>query len=176
MDNSYIETLRARQQEATRKLVLAQQNLQHAQNAFNIASQQATSWNVVLSAEMQRLQQEAALEAAVEAVSKSQVAPSPEPSQPITASVSESGTPGAPEISKTELVRGVLRQHPNGITPNEITMELKNQVSNAYVHSVLHRLKDREVTKRRGKYFLKQNPQPQSEDVAVHNGVVQQQH
>ncbi len=53
------------------------------------------------------------------------------------------------------MIRSVLRQHPNGITPAEIWREVKDNVGRAYVYSVLKRLKDRkQVTERRGKYFL----------------------
>jgi hypothetical protein len=162
MENTFIEMLRQRHQEAAKRLQLAQAKLQAAQADFNLAAQQNNSWQVAVTAEIQRVQQDAA---AQEAEQRSiDVHPAAETPKPTVASAlpPSTSTPPPPEINKTELVRDVLRQHPNGVTPVDISKELKNQVTVAYVHSVLYRLKDREEIgrKRGGKYYLKQQPQP----------------
>lgn len=186
MENPFVEFLKTRQQEAARKLQVAQVQLQQAQLAFNQAQQQATSWTIALQTELQRAQQEAAAAArpveraeptAQSSASADEQPPSPPPLsppnvKPTSANEAAEQIASAPEINKTILVRNVLSQHPDGITPVEIFKELKNQVSAAYVHSVLHRLKERdEIVKRRGKYSLKQHSQSQSESP---NGVVVQ--
>jgi hypothetical protein len=165
MVNAFMETLKARQQDAQKRMVAAQQKLAIAQAEFNAVSQEANSWNVALMTETRREQQEAA--AAQAATQVGPPVPWTEASQPAT-------FPPAPDVNKTELVRAVLRQHPAGITPTEIWKELKMQVGNAYIYSVLKRLKDREeITKKRGgKYCLKNQPQP--EEITVPNGIAQQ--
>jgi hypothetical protein len=166
--NDFMETLKIRQQDAQRRFQAAQQKLAVAQAEAQSAQQEFNSWNYALATEMRKEQQEAAAALAAKQVGPPAPAPAPD-----TTSVNASAT-NVPEVNKTDLVRGVLRQHPNGITPTEIWNELKNQVGNAYIYSVLKRLKDRDeaAKKRGGKYYLKH---PQSEEVSAQNGVVQQQ-
>jgi hypothetical protein len=188
MESNFIETLKLRQQEAAKRLHVAQVKLQAAQSEFNLAAQYANSWNVAIAAEMQRVQQEKAEEEAQAAAERAESTVSAESTQPksgdellnnLRAAVGKpvSDTPAAappntPDINKTTLVRDVLSRNPNGMRPYEIRKELNNQLTAAYVHSVLHRLMDRdEVGKKRGKYYMKQ-PHPQ--EVAGHNSVAQQ--
>jgi hypothetical protein len=85
------------------------------------------------------------------------------PSSPVSTAVNQnmplSQSPtddNNPEINKTEAVRVLLRQHPNGMTPAEMWKHLRPQMSNrVYLYSVLKRLKDRgDVRERRGKYYF----------------------
>jgi hypothetical protein len=60
--------------------------------------------------------------------------------------------------NKTELVRELLAQHPEGMTPAEIWHALRNHVARAYVYSILKRLKDADeiiYLRRRKKYSLR---------------------
>jgi len=171
--NEFIETLKARQQDAQQRMQAAQHKLAVVQAEFQAAAQECNSWTVALNTEVRRQQQEAAVVAAAQAT------------LPINLEANRAETPPATpannqplEITnKTEIVRDLLRQHPTGMTPGEIWKVLGTQIADhAYIYSVLKRLKDRdEVTKRRGKYFFKHHPQPQPEEVAAQNGVVQQQ-
>jgi len=175
MDNTFLETLKLRQGEATRTLQTAQVRLQVAQNEFNLASQRAGACNILLAAEMQRVQLEAAAQEAAERAALPGPHASVSEPKPVAPEVTPTSPASSAEINKTELVRNVLRGHTSGITPNEIWKELKNQVTTAYVHSVLHRLMDRdEVGRKRHKYYLKQHPQPQTEEVASQNGIAAQ--
>lgn len=162
--NEFIEKLKVRQQDAQRRMQAAQQQLAVAQAAFQAASQEFNSWNYAVAVEMQKAQQEAA--------AAQHAGTAAEQHQPVTESASINNMP---EVNKTELVRAVLRQHANGITPVEIAKELKNQVDSAYIYSVLKRLKDRkQVTKKRGKYCLQQHQS--AEEVAAQNGTGMVQH
>jgi hypothetical protein len=76
----------------------------------------------------------------------------------ITATQTNRALTGAivpPETNKTEMIREVLRQHTNGITPAQVWINVKDKVGRNYVYSVLKRMKDKdEVKERRGKYYL----------------------
>jgi hypothetical protein len=60
------------------------------------------------------------------------------------------------DINKTQAVRDLLRQHPNGISPVDIWKALGTQLSNrAYLYSVLKRLRDKgDAKEKRGKYYF----------------------
>jgi hypothetical protein len=74
-------------------------------------------------------------------------------------------------VNKTNLIRDVLRQHPNGITPVEVWREVKGHIERNYVYSVLKRLKDsKQVSERRGKYYLQ--VMPKSEEDKEGNSIV----
>jgi len=177
--SEFIENLRVRQQDAHRRLQAAQQRLAVAQAEFQAASQDFNSWNYALATETRKAQQEAATALAARlAGHSSPPSPTPDPVTAVTV-VTTPVTPApianVPEVNKTELVRNVLRQHTSGLTPNEIWKELKNQVGYAYIYSILKRLRDNEqITKKRGKYCLKNHQQLQPDEVTVQNGIIQQ--
>ncbi len=164
--NEFIENLRVRHQDAAKHLQLAQQKFNLAQAELQGAQQEYNSWTYAFQTETRKAQMEAAAAATAKQVGPPAPASNAAAPAPI-ADVSE-------VINKTNLVRGVLRQHPDGITPNEIWKELKTQIGDhAYIYSVLKRLKDREeIAKRRGgKYYVKHQQSP--EENATQNGVVQ---
>ncbi len=177
--NSILDELKVRHHEAGKAFQLAQAELQASQNRFNIASQRLNALAVVLRDEQQRVAQEEVAEAARQhkfamAVSDANITastPSPSPAAPQTAAPETTATNEPEAPNKTDLIRAVLGQHQKGISSSELWKELKDpQISSAYVHSVLHRLKKRgQVSRRLGKYFLKV---PQPEEVAAQNGVV----
>jgi hypothetical protein len=184
---TFLDELTVRHQEASRELQAAQVQLQFAQNKFNQASQRTNALAVILAGEQQRIAREQALERARVAAARiiapmaenaSHPASTPAPPAPEALVPTPAATqPVASDTdapTKTELVRAILGRHPKGITPNELWKQLKNpQISSVYVHSVLHRLKERdEVGRRNHKYFLK-TPQPHAEEVAAQNGVVE---
>jgi len=168
--NDFIEVLKTRHQDAQKRMQAAQQKLLVAQAEFQNTSQEFNSLNYVLAMEMQRTQQEAATAKATQETPS--IGPPTQTLTEPTASATPSPIANTPEITKTAMVRNVLRHSPNGITPDEIWKQLKAQMGDhAYIYSVLKRLKDRdEITKRRGKYYLKH--QPQSDEVAAQNGIV----
>jgi len=176
MNRTFLDELTVRHQEASRAFQIAQAELQASQNRFNIATQKVNALAVIIREEQQRV----ALEAAAEAARQPKLAimdvsatasPTEAPSETLPTTAPEPA-PEPEDLNKTDLIRTVLSQHPKGITANEIWKELKNsQISNAYVHSVLHRLKKRgQVSRRLGKYVLKS---PQPEEVAAQNGLVE---
>jgi len=170
--SEFLETLKSRLQDAQKRMQVAQQKLAVAQAEFNSAAQETNSWNVAVLTEAHRIQQAAAAEQAMPVVGP------PAPSTPSTEASQATTIAPAPDINKTDLVRAVLRQHTTGITPHEIAKALKMQVDNAYIYSILKRLKDKDevVKKRSGKYCIKQHSQqqPQTEEVGAQNGIAQQ--
>jgi hypothetical protein len=165
--SEFLETLKSRLQDSQKRMLAAQQKLAVAQAEFNSAAQETNSWNVAVMTETRKMQQDAAAEEPATAMGPSAT----EASQAATIAP-------APDINKTELVRGVLRQHPSGVTPHEIAKELKMQVDKAYVYSILKRLKDKdEVVKRRGGKYCLKHPQQQSQpEEMAQNGIVVLQH
>ncbi len=172
--NALIELLRKRREEAQQRFQVAQQKFAVAQGELQAAQQELNSYAYTLSNEMRKRQME---EIAVQAAKQG----GPRAPTRIDTVSSTAEIASMPDIhihmSKTALVRGVLQQNPNGIAPTDICKALKNQVASAYVYSVLKRMKDRdEVTKKRGKYSLKQTQAHPAEEVAAQNGIVMVQH
>jgi hypothetical protein len=78
--------------------------------------------------------------------------PSPQPTNAV-----ETAEP----VGKTEIIRDLLRQHPQGMTPTEIWSQVRDRFKHrAYLYNVLKRLTDREeLSVRRGKYVFRIVPQ-----------------
>lgn len=143
--NQFLETLKSRLAEAQKRYSEAQAHLQKSQADFNAAAQEVNSWQIAMNAEARKQQASAGL-----------LTP-PQPSLTLNAPGSTAPNSDAGGTNKTEAIREILRQHPNGITPGEIWKELKGQIAHRpYMYSILKRLKDKgESMERRGKYFLK---------------------
>jgi len=102
--------------------------------------------------------------------------PITQPQAPTTSATKQpSAAPesAASDVNKTELVRELLAQHPEGMTPGEVWTVLKNQIPRAYVYSILKRLKDADEViyqRRRKKYSLRVAPKPEegSKNQVVH--------
>jgi len=165
-----LEELKSRQQaasvrlrEATQTFQAAQQAHAQAQAAFQkaqgelvVAQQQVHGWNVAVSTV------EAEVTARKQAATQGQLelpntpAPaSPAPVQP------EPIVEASDSVNKTDLIRGLLAQHPQGMAPTEIWNCVRDKFKyRAYMYSVLKRLTDREeLSVGRGKYRLRIKPQ-----------------
>ncbi len=148
----FLETCRTRFAEAQRRFQAAHQNLQRAQQEFAAAQLEHNNWNGIIGSETARL---ARLQ---QAAKENQVALPMTPPTPEAKHVPESH---ASEINKTELVRELLSQHPEGMSPGEIWAILKNQIPRPYLYSILKRLRDADQViyqRRRKKYSLRVAP------------------
>lgn len=156
----FVEMLQQRLEDAQRRLQESQVALQQAQAKHQAVAQEFTSLQTLISiegAKAHRAAQEAAMAAqprvAVSLVTSPVQVPATQPAQAQPAALS--GIAVSPETNKTEMIREVLRQHTNGITPAQVWMNVKDRVGRNYVYSVLKRMKDKEqVKERRGKYYL----------------------
>jgi hypothetical protein len=149
---SFLETLRNRQQDALKRMQVAQQKLQVATAEFQQVQQEFNSWNVAVGTETRRVQQLA--------TENGRPALSP-PSQTVASQIAVPEPPPIKAENKTDLVRTFLQHHPTGVTPGDLWQQLKSQLQQrAYLYSVLKRLKDKdEIRVTRGKYYFKQPPQ-----------------
>ena len=137
--------------------VAAQANFQKAQQALALAQQQfhgwATAFSAIVAEETERRQaaEEAQLHLPNTPTPSALAAPAAQP-EPIQA---------GEQKSKTDVIRELLRQNPQGLTPMEIWAQVREQFKyRAYLYSVLKRLTDREeLCVRRGKYAFRVVPQ-----------------
>lgn len=168
----FLETCKQRYAEAQRRFGLATQNLQRAQQEFANAQVEHNNWQGVLASETARV---ALLQKAAQANQTLLPMAQPQPpgeSVPKQATAPESNTS---DVNKTELVRELLGQHPEGMTPTEIWAVVKNQIPRPYLYSILKRLKDADEViyqRRRKKYSLrvtsKQEEVPKEQQQVVH--------
>jgi hypothetical protein len=163
----FLEVCKVRFVESQKRFTLANQNLQRAQQEFAAAQVEHNNWQGVVNSETRRLatlQQLAQVNQALLPITPPN--PNPQPQQlktaPSPAPTPAASAPAAPEggneINKTELVRELLAQHAEGMTPVEVWNVLKNQIARPYVYSILKRLKDADEAiyqKRRKKYSLR---------------------
>lgn len=134
---TFVDELKARHAEAHKRLQTAQQEMQAAQAKLNAIAQEFNSLQFLLTSENAKLAQE-----------NNPVGPqAPQVAAP----------PQLTDLSKTDMIRELLRQHPTGMSPTEIWREVKGQMTHrAYLYSILKRLKDKdEVFLRRKKYIPK---------------------
>lgn len=159
----FIEICKERFAESQRRFGSAHQTLQKAQQEFAQAQLEQNNWHGVLNSEVARL---ARLQNAAQA--NQGLLPIPpaasngtEHTQP-SSSTPETGS----DINKTELVRELLNQHTEGMTPGEVWAVLKNQIPRPYVYSILKRLKDADqviYNRRRKRYSLRITTKPEGE-------------
>jgi len=151
--SDFLNELKYRLQDAQRRLQAAQQDSQAAQAKLNAVAQEFNSLQFLVNAETAK---------------QSQSAGSATPPTPVTPSA-QTTLSQSPELNKTDLIRGLLRDHPAGMTPTEIWRLVKGQITHrAYLYSVLKRLKDRdEVSVRRGKYVPKIMTKNEEDKVAL---------
>jgi hypothetical protein len=167
-----LPAMQKRAQELTEKLQAAQrahqgatQYLQATQGEYNIAVQELNGLQVTIGAISRRDE----LSAKADAVT---VQPTPVTIPVATATLAPTNTEtqipdksqsDESSVNKTEIIRDVLRAHPNGLTPVEIWRSVKEHIlRRSYVYAVLGRLKDRDqVTVRRGKYFFRATTKPE---------------
>ena len=135
----------------------AQAELQKAQQAFAVAQQQFVGWSTAYSAVMA---EEAARKQAAEQA-QLQLPNTPTPA-PLAVQVPQpEPVQAGDQKSKTDVIRDLLRQNPQGLTPTEIWSQVHEQFKyRAYLYSVLKRLTDREELRlSRGKYAFRIVPQ-----------------
>ena len=157
-----LEELQTRAAEAKKKLDEATVAFQAAQATQNQALQNYNVWSLALQIETREEQQRQA------AATEKQL---PLPNTSTTGKEAPVIVTSGPDdecfvvdavdqlesLNKTDIVRNLLRQHPDGMAATEIWKQVHSQFQHRpYLYSILKRLRDRdEVTKRRGKYFLK---------------------
>jgi hypothetical protein len=158
VNQELIEELLQRNANAQKRLQEATAKLQAAQQEHQAALADSGTW-----------------QSAINAVKKEMAAqnqPQPNSGQPAAATTPQQQIPisqppaAKEEVNKTDLVRQILRQHPEGTRPTDIWRQLANQLKHrAYLYSILKRLKDRdEVSEKRGKYFTKGVPKIEEEN------------
>jgi hypothetical protein len=158
--SQFLDMLKERLVDAQRRIQVTQVQLQQAQAHHQAMMQEVTSLQTLVSVETQREQ----LELQKRAQSQNQPRPSTPPAAALpapSATTPPAVTPVVPhtEVNKAEIIREVLRQHPNGITPSELWAKVRDQVERPYIYAVLKRMKDKkQVTERRGKYYLPLTP------------------
>ncbi len=183
--SQFLDTLKERFADAQRRLQIAQTRLQQIQAEHQAVTQEFVSWQNAINAESRReqlqesqrqleLQRQQFVQQRVQELNRHVEAPpatittqSPTPAAPANPETPIAVQPESPADlgSKTDAIREVLRQHPEGITPVDVWKEVKDNVGRAYVYSVLKRFKDKkQVSVRRGKYFLLQVASTLEED------------
>jgi hypothetical protein len=150
--SEFLETLKERHADAQRRLQLSQARLQAFQNEHNVLVQEANGWAHALNAETRREQ--------LEVQRRQSASPTLTPEILPPATVKENTNnhvlmPPPAGINKTQLIRNVLQQHPSGMKPVAVWLQVRDQVDRAYVYSVLSRMKEKkQVKESKGKYFL----------------------
>ena len=161
--SEFLDTLKERATESQRRLQIALARFQQAQADHGAAAQEHASWMNAVNAEMRREQlQEQLLQSGV----PSSIGESPKAIQSAPPGEKEAENDQTPppvvEINKTQLIRDVLQQHPTGIRPVGVWLQVREQVARPYVYSVLSRMKEKkQVVERRGKYFLQVSSKPE---------------
>jgi len=148
--SAFLEQLIEEMNEAQKRFALAQQDLQRAQAVFQAAAQEFQSYQHIVAARTRKEQEGSASPATI--VGKGAAAP--------VAALPPQQTE-IDEINKTELVRELLRQHPNGMTGRELWSAVKDKfLHRQYVYSVLKRLKKKGyVVQKRKKYVFTAKPE-----------------
>jgi hypothetical protein len=186
--SQFLETLKARLADAQQRLQTANQKLHIAQQEQQAAMTEFSSWQNAVVVEHRRENPNAApaqpthfivnqgQQLPVRLVSRAMQSQPHNPAiqpvipvqsvQPSAQTVTVADQLGAgDQVNKTDLIRDVLRQNPNGIKPAEVWKQIKDQVARAYVYSVLSRLKEKKhVSERRGKYYLQVIPKEEAKE------------
>lgn len=159
--NGVLDGLKERFENAKARLLKAQQVSQAAQIELQAATNEHNIWNAAVQIEAREEAQRTA--AAQASQIPMELAASIPGHSPKSTAAGEDHSEAATEtepVNKTDLVREVLRQHANGMTPTEVWKALQKQISSrAYLYSILKRLRDKdEVVIKRKKYVLKFKP------------------
>jgi hypothetical protein len=151
--SQFIEMLKSRLENAQQRVTASQQRLQIAQVDHQAVMQEFQSLQTLINVESAREHRETHEQERASAtnnrppvVVRSQIiAPIPVSAPQVAAG----------EPNKTDMVREILRQHADGLTPAQVWTRAKDQIDRPYVYSVLKRMKDKkEVIARAGKYYL----------------------
>lgn len=170
--SAFLDTLKERLAESQAQLHRAQALLAHAQTAHAAATQEYNSWANAVNVETRR---EQAAQQPQEGGPSKVLTGATTPNignQASQEAVTSNGH--AAEINKTQLIREVLQQHPAGIKPVGVWIQVKDRIARPYVYSVLSRMKEKkQVNEKRGKYFLV--PIPKAEDPEQTGGATMEQ-
>lgn len=161
--SEYLERLKSDLADSQKRLTEVQQKMQSFQNVFQSAHADVQSYLRIIDA-VTRREAEAEQQAnnsgpgiqtgleVVSAIASVVVA---------AGKVLERPEAKPEDINKTDLIRDAIRQHP-GASPADLWDSVKEQVSRAYLYSVLKRLKENEeVIVRRKKYYFKAVSKPE---------------
>jgi len=156
--STILDSLKERLELAKARLLTAQERYQAAGAELQSATNDYNIWSAAINVEMR--EEEKRLAVSHEKQISTNLAESE--SHPIDVSSitieDNSESPSAGNgVSKTDLVREMLRKHAAGITAAGLWTELQDRISSrAYLYSILKRLRDKdEVFIRRKKYLLK---------------------
>lgn len=152
--SNFFEELKIRHAEAHKRLQVAQQEAQVVQTRYQAIAQEFNSLQLLLNVEAAKPEnkpEDKIAQPAVTVIAR-------------TVSMIPQATTGH-ETNKTEMIRELLRQYPQGIAPTELWKQVKTRMTHrAYLYSILKRLKDKgEVMVKRGKYIAKIMPKPEEE-------------
>ena len=145
----FLDTLKERYTEATKRWEEAQIKLRDVQAQATEAQQEAAAWRIAIEREEAR-----AKKPNVPTVVRARTTDAM-PQQLRNVEVSDAQ-------NKTELIKNVVATSgEKGTTPADVWEAVKAlEVSRNYVYSVLYKLKERKVvTERRGRYYLVQQPE-----------------
>ena len=154
-----LEEIQTRLAEAQKRLTEANAAFAVAQQAQAQANHNFNVWNMALQVEQrdEKLRQDKANEKQLPlpTAMKEEASPVAVPSIAVPIA-SEQPTDNSETPNKTDAVRNLLRQHPNGMSAVDIWKEVREDFKHRpYLYSVLKRLRDREeIVKRRNKYCL----------------------
>jgi hypothetical protein len=157
------DELKARLSEAQNRMTENAQKLQQVQQEFSSAQIDYNVWRAALEAETRKAQ-DLNNAPTVDQPTSTGIATSPAPSLIIESLKNENDeentepSSASESMNKTEIIRGLLRQNPGGLTPPQIWSCVSAQFKHRpYMYSVLKRLKDRdEISFRRNKYVYRQ--------------------
>jgi hypothetical protein len=158
----FLETIKLRMEEAQKRLQVAVQELQQAQLRHQAIAQEFAGWQTSYQNELRREQINGLVPpaTAVPNANAKIIQTSVTPTQVMQNERSPVGVTLEPtDINKTELVRNLVREHPKGITPNDLWKTLNGRIAyRPYLYSILKRLKDRgEVVQTRGGKYCPRN-------------------
>jgi hypothetical protein len=159
--SEFLEILKVRHAECQKRFQMKQAQLNAVNAEFQAVAQEFNSIQTLMNLEIQKANLEAA-RVASPAPSASAKTVSGQISAGATLIAAQSPDTGSNGVNKTEIVRGLLRQHASGMTPSELWREPQIKAHfdhRAYLYSILKRLKDRgDITEKRGKYCFKFSP------------------
>lgn len=153
--NQFMIELKTRLEDAQKRFTAATAELQAAQARHQAIAQEVGSLQFLFNSEMRKEQGNATPEQLSVASTVKTVTNS--------FSVGATLRTDRAEGNKTEIVREILQQHPNGITPNDLWKSVSSQIAyRPYLYSILKRLKDKgDVLQKRKKYFPKLVSKPE---------------
>ena len=146
-----VDELQARVAESKERLDKADKEFKVATATFQMAQQDHNVWTLALQAEVRDEQRKTAV-----ATERQMPLPSIAKPEAVATAVPEQAPDSSEILNKTDIVRDLLKHHPNGMSAVDIWKQVRTQFHHRpYLYSVLKRLRDRqEIVKRRSRYCL----------------------